>query len=253
MIRVWGAGLVLLLALSVPVAGKDAGNLALASGARIGVVNLLDPEVTHFHAAKEIQASFLRTYTVNWSVAAMLSEALKEPIGQLGLVLVALGIPDSLDRSREGCFLRGSFGRGLPKECGAPFAELAAAEHVDAIIVLGPGLNNNAHAGSARRRDLPDYLRGWGFVTNNEAAATRPRPPELFNMTEMLLIGVSANGPSLRGREWGGSYSLEWTAFAPPADPKAVPPEQLDELRPLFAGILARQAKRLLEQLDVAK
>jgi len=253
MMRVWGAGLGLLLAMSLPAAGKDATNLALAKGARVGVVNLLDPEVTHYHAAKEIKDSFLKTYTVNWPVAAMLSEALKERIGQRGLVPVALGITDALDRSREDCFLHGSFGRGLPKECAVPFAELAAAEHVEAIIVLGPGLNNSAHAGSARRRDLPDYLRGWGFVTNNEAAAGRPRPPELFNMTELLLIGVSANGLSLRGREWGGSYSLEWTSFVPPKDPKAVPPQQLDEQRPLFAGILARQATRLLEQLDVAK
>jgi len=253
MMRVWGAGVVLLLALGLPVAGKEAGNLALAKGARVGVVNLLDAEVTHFHAAKEIKDSFLKTYTVNWPVAAMLSEALNERVGQMGLVLVALGITDALDRSREDCFLHGSFARGLPKECGPPFAQLAAAEHVDAIIVLGPGLNNNAHAGSARRRDLPDYLRGWGFITNDEAAATRPRPPELFNMTELLLIGLTANGPSLRGREWGGIYSLEWTSFVPPKDPKAVPPEQLDELQPLVAGILARQAARLLEQVAVAQ
>src|SRR5437868_3838007 len=84
--RVWGAGVVLLLALGLPLAGKEAGNLALAKGARVGVINLLDAEVTHFHAAKQIKDSFLKTYTVNWPVAAMLSEALKERVGQMGLV-----------------------------------------------------------------------------------------------------------------------------------------------------------------------
>jgi hypothetical protein len=223
--------------------------LTLARGARVGVISLLDPEVTHFHASKSIKDSFLKTQTVNWAVDTMLSEALKERMGQMDLVLVPLGVTDELDKARENCFLNGSFAKSLPKECVLPFAHLPGADHVEAIIVLAPGLNNSTHAGSARRKDLPDYLRGWGFVTGDTGAPGGR--PTLFNVTELLLIAPSPGGPTLRGREWGGNFALEWTNFSPPPDLKDFPQQDFDQLQPLFAGILSRQTGRLLDQLQV--
>jgi hypothetical protein len=55
----------------------------------------------------------------------------------------------------------------------------------------------------------------------------------------------------LRGREWGGNYSLEWSNFVAPANIKDIPAQQYNQLQPLFAGILARQAARLLDQIQV--
>jgi hypothetical protein len=249
MIRVWGAGLVCLLAMSLTATAKDAAPLALAQGGRVGVINLLDPEVTHFHAARVLTESFLKTHTVSWPIDAMLVDALKERLGQMGLVMVPLGATDALDRGREDCFLNASPAKGMSKECVSPFAQIASTEHVDAIIVLGPGLNNSAHAAGARRKDLPEYLRGWGFVTSGDGGTGRPT---LFNMTELLLIGISPEGASLRGREWGGAYASEWSNFTPPTELKGMPAQQLNELQPLFAGLLARQSGRLLDQLRVA-
>jgi len=50
----------------------------------VGVVNLLDAEVTHFHAASQLQDSFLKTHAVSWSVDAMLGEALKDRLDRWG-------------------------------------------------------------------------------------------------------------------------------------------------------------------------
>src|ERR1700680_366332 len=145
------------------VAAQRPANLQLIAGARVAVVNLLDAEVTHFHASQHVQNSFLKTYTVNWSVNAMLMEALRERLTQMGLVPVRAGTPEALRRAREACFLNAALAKGLPKACGPLFAQLAAAEHVDAIIVMGPGRNDSAHG--TRRRELPEYLRGWCFVS----------------------------------------------------------------------------------------
>src|SRR3982074_1099015 len=142
MITVRGSWLACLLAFSTPLVARDATPLTLAKGARVGVISLLDPEVTHFHSTKAIKDSFLKTQTVNWAVDTMLSDALKDRVGQMGLALVPLGVTDELDKAREACFLNGSFIKSLPKECFQPFAHLAGAEHVEAIIVLAPGLNN---------------------------------------------------------------------------------------------------------------
>ncbi len=179
----------------------------------------------------------------------MLDQAVNDRIAQLGLVLVPLGVTAALDRGREDCFLNAALHKGLPKECGPPFAQLANAEHVDAIIVLGPGLNNSTHAGGTRRKDLPEYLRGWGFVTSQDSPQAKPT---LFNMTELLLVGVTPAGASLGAREWGGAYEVNWDGFTPPPDPKVLPPEELNDLQPLFSSILTRQVNHLLDSLNVA-
>jgi hypothetical protein len=70
-------------------------------------------------------------------------------------------------------------------------------------------------------------------------------------MTEMLLVAPSPGGPVLRGREWGGNYSLEWSNFVAPPNIKDIPAQQYNQLQPLFAAILSRQAARLLDQIQV--
>lgn len=239
-----------LMAFMAPAGARDATPLRLARGARIGVISLLDAEVTHFHAAKALKDTALHTEPLDWSVPNMLLDALKERAAQMGLVLVPLAVTDELARSRESCFLNGNFNKSLPKDCVAPFEHLGADQRVDAVIALAPGLNNSAHAGSTRRKEMQDYVRGWGVETGDTDSPDGK--PILFSMTELLLVAPSAEGPVLRGREWGGSYTLEWTDYVPPADPKGLPANSYPQLQPLFAAILARQAGRLMDLIEVA-
>jgi hypothetical protein len=221
--------------------------LALPAGARVGVVNLLDSEVTHFHASKQIENSFLKTYTVNWSVSAMLLAAVKDRLNQLGFAAVALAASDGLRRARENCFLDAALAKGLPKECGPLYAQLAAAQGVSAIIVLGPGRNDSAHAGGTRHRELPEYLRGWCFVT----CGSDPLPV-LLDMTELLLVGVSASQAQLIGRGWGGD-GKSWAGYQPPPDLKAFPEQQLNQLQAFYIAMLKQQADTALAPLQLAR
>ncbi len=228
-------------------AARPPSVLALPAGARVGIVNLLDPEVTHFHASRQIENSFLKTYTVNWPVSAMLLNAVKDRLGQLGLTAVPLGASDALRRARENCFLDAALAKGLPKECGPLYAQLAASQGVSALIVLGPGRNDAAHAAGGRHKDLPEYLRGWCFVTDGPDAL-----PVLLDMTELLLIGVSGSQGQLIGRAWGGD-GKSWAGYRPPADLKAFPEQQLDQLQPLYGAMLKQQADTALAPLQVAR
>ena len=146
MMRVWGGWLACLLVLTTPLAAREETPLALAKGARVGVVNLLRPEVVHFHSAKSIRDQALKTEIIDWPVDAMLLDALKERAGQMGLVLVPLPAGDELEHARESCFLNSGFNKSLPKECVALFDHLLANEHLQAVIMLAPGLNNSLHA-----------------------------------------------------------------------------------------------------------
>ncbi len=236
----------------IAVAAQKPVNLQLTAGARVAVVNLLDGEVTHFHASRHVQNSFLKTYTVEWSVNAMLMEALRERLTQMGLVPVAAAATEALRRAREACFLDAALAKGLPKACGPLFAQLAAAERADAVIVLGPGRNDSAHG--TRRRELPEYLRGWCLVTEargEEGAAEKV--PVLLNLSELLLIGLAAPSAEINARQWGGDQLQTWTGFKPPPDLKDIPEQQLGQLQPLFAAMLKQQASGVLAHLQVTR
>jgi hypothetical protein len=230
-------------------AAKPPASLLLAAGARVGVVNLLDAEVTHFHASRELQNSFLKTYPVSWRVNALLLGAVTQTLTQLGFAPVPVAATDELRRAREACFLNAALAKGLPQQCGPPFAQLAAAQHLDAIIVLGPGRNDSAHAAGTRHRELPAYLRGWCVVSGQGPAGSAPL---LLSLTELLLIGVSAQGVQLVDREWGGD-GHSWTGFTPPPDLHAIPAQQLEQLQPLFDAVLKEQAGTLLTHLQAAR
>ncbi len=236
----------------IAVAAQKPVNLQLTAGARVAVVNLLDAEVTHFHASRHVQNSFLKTYTMDWSVNGMLMEALRERLTQMGLVPVATAATEALRRARETCFLDAALAKGLPKACWPLFTQLAAAERADAVIVLGPGRNDSAHG--ARRRELPEYLRGWCLVTEARAEeGAADKVPVLLNLSELLLIGVAAPRAEINAREWGGDQLQTWTGFKPPPDLKDIPEQQLGQLQPLFAAMLKQQASGVLAHLQVTR
>ncbi|HUL19541.1 MAG TPA: hypothetical protein VLV29_09785 [Steroidobacteraceae bacterium] len=237
------AALLLTLAANAALAASAPAPLALAAGARVGVVSLLDAEVTHYHSAARVQDSYLKTQAVPWSVSAMLLEAVREPLTRLGLAPVPLAPGDTLSRARESCFLDANLQKGLPKDCLAAYARLAADEQLAALVVLGPGLNDADHAQGTRRKDLPEYLRGWCVVSGSAEGGPAPL---LLNLTELLLISVTPKGAQLEARAWGGTFTRNWTGFVAPADPHALPAPLLEQLQPLFAGLLQQQTQGLL-------
>ena len=236
-----------LLAAASVIAKDSATQLILHKGARVGIVNLVDAEVTHFHATKVLTQSFYKTHRLGWQVDPMLTDAVAPRLSQLELVPVSMGASDGLLRNRDDYFVNNSVAKGLPREVSRQLTELAATERLDALIVLAPGVNNSAQAGSAAQRGLPDYLHGWGFVTTDEPGAK----PALFNMTQLLLVSITPAGATLDAREWGGQYTDTWANYSLAPDLKAIPAEQLDELQPLFAGILTKQSARLIEWITV--
>jgi hypothetical protein len=247
--RILRLAVLLFLPLSLAQAAREPQVIALPAGAHVGVVNLLDPEVTHFHASRDLKESFLKTYTVDWPVATMLMQTLQAHLTQLGFAPVALEASMALRDARENCFLNASLAKSLPKECRQPFAQFIAANHLDALIVFGPGLNNSEHAGGGRNKQLPDYLRGWCMVSGEGAVGSAP---SLLNLTELLLILPKEEGVELSARRWGGDEVQTWIGFPAAADLKALGDAQLDKAKPLYAAMLSRQADGLLTHLQVA-
>jgi len=241
--------LALVLAGCLPAWGKKSEPaLTISKGARIGVLSLLDPDVTHFHSSRQIQDSFLKTHTIQWAIDSLFLEAVKQRLAQMGLQAVPVTPSPGLERSRHEYFIDNSVTDGLSRACAEEFNRMAADNHVEAFIVLAPGINDYEHAGSARRKELPEYLRGWGFVTNGEQPTAKPM---VFDMTQVLLVSATGGTSLLRAREFGGAYTDSWETFTPPADLKEVPDEETDTLKPVISGLLTRQSNRILDQVYV--
>ncbi len=246
----WAMLPVLVLMLGGPASGKDVAAVTLPRGARVGVVNLLDSEVTHFHGSTDIKASFLKTQHVDWPVDSMLNEAVKQRLTQMGLEQVPMVPSEGLVRGRQDWFIDNAATKSLPKQCATELTQMAARERLDALLVLAPGLNDGPHATYTRRKDLPDYLRGWGFAT--KANDTPGAKPEVFNMTEMLLISARGGTALLRDVSWGGAVTaLPWSSFSADPTTKEMPPEELEKLKPIYLDVLGRQAGRLLDHVEV--
>ena len=222
----------------------------IEKGTQIGIVSLLSGEVMHYHAASEYTGSFLKIQPVSWPVDDMLASALKEPLEQLGLRPTLLPPTPALVHSRESCFVNAKLMAGLPRNCAAQLLEQASSGGVSYLILVAPGLNNADHAGSSQIQNVTSMMRGWGFLTR-ERAGPKDKPT-LFNEIELLLISVDRDGVSLQARQWGGIYNSQWQTYTLPADLHQIPAEQLDELQPLYAALLSRQAKAMVEQIHIA-
>lgn len=240
------AGLILA---GTPAWARDRTPKVIAKGAQIGVVNLLNPEVMHYHSARDSNDSFLKIQTVSWPVDDMLASALRDNAERLGLTLTPLAPTDALERARESCFVNAALADGLPKSCSAPLTDEATSGGVSYLILMAPGLNDANHAGSSRIENVTAMMRGWGFLTRERAGAKDK--PTLFSEIELLLVSVTPEGVKLQARQWGGLYTSQWPNYTLPADPKQIPGEQLDQLQPIFASMLSRQAKDLLDQVHI--
>lgn len=217
----------------------------------VGVVTLVDAEVMHYHAAKDSKDSFVKVQAVDWPVQEMLNTALKDPLEQKGLIPVSVEPTDALIHARESCFVNAPLATGnLPRTCAPVLQELAGTTGVNYLIIMAPGLSNPAHEGKTRSGAVSESMRGWGFLTR--AAAGAKDQPALYNEIELLFVSVNSEGVALRARQWGGVYSLKWLNYTLAADIKQLPAEQLNQLQPHFATLLARQSKDLLDQVAVA-
>ena len=103
---VFAACLLLACSMASPLAvAKDPTQLLLHKGARVGIVNMMDAEITHFHTAKVLAESFYKTHLTNWQVDSMLTEAVSPHLTQLELVPVTMGASSGLMRNRDEYFV----------------------------------------------------------------------------------------------------------------------------------------------------
>jgi hypothetical protein len=244
--------LCLSMALVAAVQAQDSNKLSLAPGARIGVIDLMNTDVTHYHAARAAMNSFMRTYKVEWSLATQLEQPLAERIRAAGYLPVPIEASDLLRRNRQDWLVTTTRAQRLAKGCAEELARIAAEQQVAALVIVAQGTNASPELVQGNRlRQIPAYIQGWGFSTVEDAAGDVAKPM-IFNLLQLVLVEITPEGARLRHREWGGRYLYEWSTFVAPPDMRVLPDEEVQKLQPLLVDVFSRQVNRLFERVESA-
>ncbi|MEP7242351.1 MAG: hypothetical protein ABI885_01550 [Gammaproteobacteria bacterium] len=236
----------LLLSLTGAAWGADA--LPIPAGARIGVMDMMPTDVTHFHVGKTQVTSFMRTYRGDWSAADVIDEPLIWALTNAGYEPVSVQPSDTLRRQRQAWIVDKPQANKLPRDCIEELERVISAQNLSAIIIVAAGPNTSPESVEGNRlRKLPEYIQGWGFSTSDEPDGIAK--PVVFNLSQMLLIQKTSDSAKLEYREWGGSYVYEWANFTPGADMKALPPAEIEKFKPVILDVVKRQIGRLMPHL----
>jgi hypothetical protein len=225
--------------------------LALPAGARVGIIVMMQADLTHFHVARSRTASFMRTYPISWPVSEVVDDPIAAVLHGMGFEPVFLDPSPQLWRQRQEWIISERQSDELPRAADEEIARILEAEKLEALIIVAPGLNTDPEPIEGNRlRKLPTYVQGWGFSTSDDAEGiTRP---VVFNLTQMLIIGRTDELPDLIFREWGGAFLYEWAGFQPGDDVKALSAEEVSRFRPVMEDILQKQIARFTPVIKIA-
>ncbi len=220
----------------------------IPAGARIGIIDMMSSDVTHFHVGKAPVNSFMRTYRGPWSLSEVIDEPLIYTLTNAGFEPVAVQPSDLLRRQRQQWIISTSESNKLPRACNEELDHIMTDQSLVALIIVAAGPNTNPESVDGNRlKKLPNYVQGWGFSTSDEPEGTTK--PVVFNLTQMLLVHKTPDNTRLQYREWGGGYVYEWSNFAPGADLKTLPDTEIAKFRPVIADVMKRQIARLMPHI----
>jgi hypothetical protein len=249
---VWNTKAIVTVGVLLLTAGTAMGAdvaLAIPAGGRVGIIDMMMPDVTHFHVGEKQVNSFLHTYRPTWSTADVIDEPLIWSLTNIGLEPVSLQATDLLRRQKRSWIVNNPESRKLSGDCLDELGRLISDENLSALIIVAPGLNTSPESVEGdRMRKLPEYIQGWGFSTSDEPGGLTK--PVVFNLTQMLLIGKTTDGVRLEEREWGGAYVYEWANFTVPPDVKVIPEAEIAKLKPVITDVMKRQIARLVPHLQ---
>lgn len=235
--------------LSLSGAGWSAEpSLPIPAGARIGVMDMMPTDVTHFHVGRAPVNSFMRTYRGGWSASDVVDEPLIWALTNAGFEPVSVEVSDTMRRQRQAWIIENPQANKLPKACIAELEGIISAQKLSALIIVAPGPNTSPQSADGNRlRRLPDYVQGWGFSTSDETDGIAK--PIVFNLTQMLLVQKTKDSVKLEYREWGGGFLSEWATFTPGPDIKALPDSEIAKFRPVILDVVKRQIGRLMPHI----
>jgi hypothetical protein len=240
---------VVLVACLVSLCGSAWGATAIPAGGRIGIIDMVTNDVTHFHIGKSEATSFMRTYRGNWVAADLIDDPLIASLNSAGFQPVAVPASDTLRKERRSWIIEKPRQERLARGCMKELARIMVEQNLAALIVVAPGQNSEPeYVDGDRFSRLPGTLNGFGFSTSDQPIGTTKAG--VFDFTQFLVVAKDGDDAEVVLRDWGGNRVYDWPGFTPGADPKSMTHEQIGELYPVLADALKKRIdSRLMPRL----
>ena len=201
-------------------------------GTRVGIVNSVEPYLTHRHITVRRINSFTKQIEVDWNIPGYLDTRLTEAIQKDGrFVVVPVNSPEILDRQKQlsGSINSAATQRRIPQAV-ADFIENTAKTHDLDVIILVQTFEGES---PWRMQDNPIVLQGYGLFSRRTVLGTVNIRSHWAHPYAQIMVAVFQTRPVARigaGRPRltrGNMDNFNW-----PADIKNIPQTELNKLHP---------------------
>jgi len=221
----------------------------IPAGGRIGIIDMVTNDVTHFHIGKSEATSFMRTYRGNWVAADLIDDPLIASLNSAGFQPVSVPISDTLRKERQSWIVEKPRSDRLPRGCMKELARIMKEQNLGGLIIVAAGANSEPeYVDGDRYSRLPGTLQGFGFSTSDLPFCTTRAC--IFDFTQIILIAKDGDGAELVARDWCGNRVYEWPNFDPGPNPKQLTPDLIAEVRPVLEYAMKKRIDtRLMPRL----
>ena len=243
-VRLFLAGLALIAA---GCAGSQPTQVQLPPGARIGVLNLVEPRMTHIQMGALRFNSFTNTYPVDWDLAGRLTrqiEANLTPRGTFTFVPIAVDAAPGWAESMSDA-IQNTVTTWMSGDLRRFLQQAAVENRLDLIVTVssyGTGTRPPDSCFRIFKSDLP--TRGYGVFTRMSAVPGNQWVPVGGNHAHAyanILTAVFQTQPvGLAASAFAPCSAATLENFPWPSDIRFLGAPQFDALRPAVESLAAR-------------
>jgi len=227
--------------------GKDLPKFDFASDTRVGIINLVDKQLTHknFQAFSN-EGSFIKKYDVTWNLPGTIENYIAAELQKDGRYeVVSLPVPASLKiYESEGTQITDLYRNPNLDKVRGDIDRLASENNLEVVIIAGNHIlisNDNSLV-----------ITGYGLYTGRGYVKSLTR---IFGQVYAFAgIGVQVYHADPLTYIGGGRPSIPYYAEFPwHDDPSNIPISDFDTIKPIIEGEAQQIIMRALQQANLVK
>jgi hypothetical protein len=229
---------IVLIACLVSLCGHAWGADApvVRAGGRVGIIEMVTNDVTHFHVGRTDMTNYMRTYRGDWGATELIDVPLMNALADAGFQPVAVEASETLRKEKQAWLIQKPTANKLKGGCLKELGRIMTDLNLAALIVVAPGANSDPEFTWAR---LPNTVQGFGLMTSEEANGVTKAA--VFDFTQFVMVANTADGAELVARDWGANLPYDWPGFDPRANLKVLTNGQLAQIRVVLESAMKKR------------
>lgn len=229
-------------------------SLKLPQGSRIGVLNVLEPEITHIHIGSLRFDGFTNSIDLGWDIPGFIGRQIEADLrsqGSYTLIPLAADAAADWKQAMARAILR-SVNWRMAGELRDFIEAAAAAKQLDAVITVSSfNSNDRPHEGCFSIGDTEVVTRGYGLFTwqrlLSRLSERMPFGQNIASPFANIIVAVfQAKPAALAGFGESPCSNVTLQGFPWEGDIRRLSPEVAEQLKPLVEAMGADAARTAL-------